>query len=192
MSKTGGEITKNKILEIAEKLFSEKGYDAASMDTISKFAGVNKATIYYHFKDKNDILVSLFRKIIAELTHKTAIDINPDRPLKDKIRNEIDFLKGKRNILSIMVMEQMKDNRSNHFFKISKVVIEEELRTRAINMDSRTLQRSFIHEFFTGLIPVIMYVIFEEKWAEFNGFSKNTLPDDFIEIYENTHLKTHI
>lgn len=196
MPKKDGDITKQRILEVAEKLFSEKGFDAASIDSLSKAAGINKATIYYHFKDKNDIIVSLFQGIISELENRLRLEENPGDTLKDKIKKEINYLRSKRNILSILVMEQTKNNEINdYFFQIGKSVIDSEYLKKQ-NSDAEILpetrQKYYIHEFFTGLIPVIMYVIFENKWARFFGFNKTYMLDDFIELYENTHLKTHI
>ena len=66
MPRTGGEKTKERILQVAEELFAERGFNGTSVDMIAKSAEVNKALIYYYFKDKNDIVVSLFRNIIDE------------------------------------------------------------------------------------------------------------------------------
>ena len=68
MPKLDGEITKERILEVAEELFARNGFDATSMDSISKEVGINKATIYYHFESKNDIIISLFTKIYFSYT----------------------------------------------------------------------------------------------------------------------------
>jgi len=40
MPKKDGDITKKRILEVAENLFAEKGYDGASIGLIAKNAGV--------------------------------------------------------------------------------------------------------------------------------------------------------
>ena len=67
MTRTGGKETKEKILTIAEELFSEKGFDATSVDLIAQKAGVNKALIYYHYKSKQDLLNSLFKRTLDEM-----------------------------------------------------------------------------------------------------------------------------
>ncbi|MGI5900803.1 MAG: TetR/AcrR family transcriptional regulator, partial [Christensenellales bacterium] len=50
---------KERILRASSRLFSEKGYDAARVSEIAHEAGVNKALIYYYFKNKEDILNTL-------------------------------------------------------------------------------------------------------------------------------------
>jgi len=50
------------ILAAATRVFLDRGYGAASMDTIARAAGVSKQTIYSHFGDK----AALFEAIILE------------------------------------------------------------------------------------------------------------------------------
>lgn len=54
--------TKRAIFESAIKVFSQNGYNGATMDTIAADAGVAKGTLYYHFKSKEEI----FNYIIKE------------------------------------------------------------------------------------------------------------------------------
>lgn len=51
--------TKDRILLAALDLFSEKGYDEASIDLIAKAVGIKGPSIYAHFKGKEEILDSL-------------------------------------------------------------------------------------------------------------------------------------
>jgi AcrR family transcriptional regulator len=51
--------TKHKILDTAERLFSEKGYDATSLRQIIAEAGVNLAAVHYHFGSKEELLDAL-------------------------------------------------------------------------------------------------------------------------------------
>ena len=47
---------KNEILDVAEALFNEKGYDGTSTNDILKKIGVARGTLYYHFESKEAIL----------------------------------------------------------------------------------------------------------------------------------------
>jgi AcrR family transcriptional regulator len=53
--------TKDRIMQVAAKMFSERGYDRVSTREIAKAIGINAASIYYYFPSKADILVSLYR-----------------------------------------------------------------------------------------------------------------------------------
>ncbi|MFR9726820.1 TetR/AcrR family transcriptional regulator [Streptomyces sp. MS19] len=52
--------TRQRIQDIALELFAEQGYDKTSLREIAERLGVTKAALYYHFKAKEDIVISLF------------------------------------------------------------------------------------------------------------------------------------
>lgn len=61
------EETVNLILDIAYKLFLEKGYDNTTIqDIIDNMGGLTKGALYHHFKSKEDILVGVSNRIFAE------------------------------------------------------------------------------------------------------------------------------
>ncbi len=63
--------TKEKILDTAERLFSQQGYDATSLRHIIAEAGVNLAAIHYHFGSKQELL--------DELVTRKAAPVNEER-----------------------------------------------------------------------------------------------------------------
>jgi AcrR family transcriptional regulator len=50
------ERTRQQILETAQRLFADLGYDATSLQMIADEMGLTKAAVYYHFRTKNEIL----------------------------------------------------------------------------------------------------------------------------------------
>src|SRR5260370_41736213 len=54
--------TKQKILDAAERLFSEQGYAATSLRQIIAEAGVNLAAVHYHFGSKEELLDDVVRR----------------------------------------------------------------------------------------------------------------------------------
>ncbi|MEW5739631.1 MAG: TetR family transcriptional regulator [Myxococcota bacterium] len=59
--------TKEKILEAADVLFGELGFDATTTRDIAERSGVNKALIHYHFGAKDDLLEALLEGYYAKL-----------------------------------------------------------------------------------------------------------------------------
>jgi TetR/AcrR family fatty acid metabolism transcriptional regulator len=57
---------RSRILEAAVKVFARKGYFGARVSDIAGQARVADGTIYLYFKNKEDILVSLFDEVMAE------------------------------------------------------------------------------------------------------------------------------
>jgi AcrR family transcriptional regulator len=55
--------TRERILNVALDLFSDKGYDGTSLREIAEQLGVTKAALYYHFASKEDILMALHMRL---------------------------------------------------------------------------------------------------------------------------------
>ncbi|GAB2701146.1 TetR family transcriptional regulator [Mucilaginibacter koreensis] len=56
---------KDHILDVAERVFSELGYDGASTRTISSEAGVNMAMLNYYFGSKEGLFLAIFERRIS-------------------------------------------------------------------------------------------------------------------------------
>jgi AcrR family transcriptional regulator len=64
--------TKQKLLDAADQLVKERGFDAVSVDDIVAACGLAKGTFYHHFTSKDDLLVYLTRTPYDELKKKYA------------------------------------------------------------------------------------------------------------------------
>ena len=55
--------TRQRIQDVALELFGEQGYEKTSLREIAERLDVTKAALYYHFKTKEDIIISLFQDL---------------------------------------------------------------------------------------------------------------------------------
>jgi AcrR family transcriptional regulator len=55
--------TRDRILDTALQLFTEKGFDATTLQEIADRLGFTKAAIYYHYRSKEDILMALHMRM---------------------------------------------------------------------------------------------------------------------------------
>jgi AcrR family transcriptional regulator len=62
-----GRTTKERILDAAERLFAERGFDGTSLRAITTEAGVNLAAVNYHFRSKNDLIHEVFSRRLAPI-----------------------------------------------------------------------------------------------------------------------------
>jgi AcrR family transcriptional regulator len=62
--------TKQKILDSAEQLIAEQGYTATSLRQIIASAGVNLASIHYHFGSKDELLYELVTRKAGPVNEK--------------------------------------------------------------------------------------------------------------------------
>ncbi len=54
--------TRARLSEAAEAVFAERGYHAATLDAVAARAGMTKGAVYGNFRDKEDLLLSTYRR----------------------------------------------------------------------------------------------------------------------------------
>ena len=57
-------LTRSQILNVAQELFSEWGYEDTSFGDISASVGIGRTTLYEYFTDKDDLLASLVEETL--------------------------------------------------------------------------------------------------------------------------------
>jgi len=71
------------IIEAAEGLYAERGWDAVTMDQVARAARLSRALVYVYFKDKDDLLLAIASRAMqrmaerfrhAAMTHPRGID----------------------------------------------------------------------------------------------------------------------
>ena len=89
------EIRKNEILDTAEKLFISKGYEKTSTTDILNEIGIARGTLYYHFKSKEDILIAMVDRQVAQMAAKAkAIAENKDIPTLQRMILAVSAMKA--------------------------------------------------------------------------------------------------
>jgi len=80
------EVRKNEILDAADELFAQKGYDGTSTNDILEKVGIARGTLYHHFKSKEEIMDALIERYSLRLLSQ-AKEIAEDRsiPIVERI-----------------------------------------------------------------------------------------------------------
>ena len=73
------------IIDAAVVVIAENGYHQAQVSKIAKQAGVADGTIYLYFKNKEDILISLFEEKMGEFVEKIEDKIEGKRTAEEKL-----------------------------------------------------------------------------------------------------------
>jgi len=80
------EKTRAAILKSALEEFSHEGVTGARTDEIARRAGVNKALLYYYFKDKDGLYAAALEQVFAGLhDHVMTVLDDPRLPAKEKL-----------------------------------------------------------------------------------------------------------
>ena len=65
------------LMDIAIDCFARYGYHSTSIDRIAKAAGLTKGAIYYHFKDKEEILFEAVKNRVSQFERRVSGDLAP-------------------------------------------------------------------------------------------------------------------
>ena len=65
-------------MDIAIDCFARYGYQATSIDRIAKAAGVTKGALYYHFKDKEELLFEAVKNRVGQFERRVIGDLSAD------------------------------------------------------------------------------------------------------------------
>ncbi|WP_344017499.1 TetR/AcrR family transcriptional regulator [Pseudonocardia kongjuensis] len=73
------ELTRKLVIDSALRVFSERGYSATTMDDIAEAAQLNRGTIYLHFGNKAEILLTAIKQMTGLRPLHEALDQAADR-----------------------------------------------------------------------------------------------------------------
>ncbi|WP_418181047.1 TetR/AcrR family transcriptional regulator [Aliarcobacter lanthieri] len=99
---------RNAIIKAAIAEFYAKGYEASSMDTVSREANVSKATVYNHFKNKEDLFLALAHILLEKLEKSFQYEYDSNKTielqLKEIAYKELEFLNDDENMKLIQIL----------------------------------------------------------------------------------------
>ena len=146
------------ILDATAKLMVEKGYHGTSIRNISEMVGIQSSTIFYYFKNKDDILNSILNELdkvfICEL-NEIVEDKNVDgiQKLKNLFKSYLGLIPEKKDALKVFLNENkhlkeedrvlFKENEHTYFNLIEQILkqIQEENPQCFADIDLRLFTR---------------------------------------------------
>jgi AcrR family transcriptional regulator len=109
---TGGEATRQTLIEVSYRLFTSRGYHATSMRDIASEAGITAGSIYNHFADKGQIIQAVLlayhpiMKVMPVLEQVEGQSVSElIRDAARRVMHEIDASPGILNLMSIELIE---------------------------------------------------------------------------------------
>src|SRR2546427_5453770 len=89
-----GDQSRRDLMNVAIDCFAKYGFQATSIDRIAKAAGVTKGALYYHFKDKEDLLFEAVKQRLGQFERRVASDLaaaaNGPSALREAARDCLD------------------------------------------------------------------------------------------------------
>jgi len=112
------------ILDVAEKLFLEKGLAGTTTTEIANEAGVNHALLHYYYRTKENLFDKIFEQKAAQLIESFSITINDEssffEKLKDGIETHFDFL-CKNPKLPLFIIREVANDKDRKAFIIKNL-----------------------------------------------------------------------
>jgi AcrR family transcriptional regulator len=88
--------TRERVLDVALDLFTERGFDRTSLREIAERLGVTKAALYYHFASKEDILMELHMRLhefgadaLSKITEEDPVTLDMWGALLDRVMGQM-------------------------------------------------------------------------------------------------------
>lgn len=187
---------KEAVLKAAVKIFSEKGYSAATTSEIAKEAGVAEGTIFRYFKTKKDILTGVLIEVIQVFGEEMITE-----KLLKLIKQNKD--KSQREVLKLIIkdrLELINEHREEIFIILSEAKYHQDIRDafikniiqRAINMseqyvntgiqkgDFREVNIPVVVRSFMGIVAA--YVFQEEMFPGIISMDQDRQLDEIIDL----------
>ncbi len=137
------EETVHLILDVAYRLFMEKGYEYTSIqDIIDNLGGLSKGAIYHHFKSKEDILIAVIQKMTVQSNQllanirdrsdlngkeklKTIFKASISRPVQEEIFATAPNFHNNSKFLVGLLQDTMEEAAPNYILPIIEQGIED-------------------------------------------------------------------
>lgn len=104
-----------RILKAAVKVFAKKGFHETKVSEIARAAGVADGTIYLYFKNKDDVLISVFEENIDQLSVRLREDLGalPDTASKIRhiVRSQLGVIRARRDLAEVLSVTLRQSNR---------------------------------------------------------------------------------
>lgn len=189
MARTGGEKTKASILAAAARLFGANGFSETSVDDVAKAAGVNKALIYYYFRNKEELALTLFRSmhngIRAEIDNGAR---KGETPLAATVGSQLEILEKKKDIITLLLTESLhKGPASDFLFETCEAMAAREPGGKG-GASPRARNKRLTREFYTGMLPYMMFLILKDKWCAYFKCTPEQAKADFVAVFLAAHI----
>lgn len=100
--------TRQRIIDVARRLFSDCSYLGVSMSDIAGHLGVTKAALYYHFSGKRDIYLNVLDDVLSDLRARLGVEQDGetlDEQLHRMVKGYLEFGMREKNLVNALVVK---------------------------------------------------------------------------------------
>jgi len=166
-------VARERLLESAKRLFSQKGYYATSVEDIVESAGFSKGTFYFYFKSKEELFKSLVEEMHLNIVKRLESFLERDLPLENALieyaKVFLEDIYQNRHIAQIFLFQLVGTNEEFRKLYYTKVSHLREMLTKMVD---RAIQRGEINyknaenivNLYAGFLRMlVLEYVFKEK-----------------------------
>src|SRR5882672_7941912 len=86
----GREASRTQLVRAAIDCFARLGYQGTTIDRIARDAGVTKGAVYYHFRDKEQLLFDAVKDHVGEFERQVLAEVTPETDAMAALRRVVD------------------------------------------------------------------------------------------------------
>lgn len=152
---------KNEILDVSQRLFSEKGYGKCSVNEIINEIGIAKGTFYHYFKSKEEVLDAIVERTTAMIIERA------------KLVGESKDMSPSEKFFNVFLCLRLED-------KQQLELLDEMHKTENVLMHQKSLVSSV-----EGITPILVEIVKEGIEA---GDFKCDYPEEYMRIFMTSTL----
>src|SRR5881409_4196646 len=84
------EPSRKQLMAAAVDCFARLGYQGTTIDRIARDAGVTKGAVYYHFRDKEQLLFEAVKDHVGEFERQVLTEVTPELDAMAALRRVVD------------------------------------------------------------------------------------------------------
>jgi len=154
IQKRDAKASKQLIITHAIELFSQRGYASTSMDELATRSGLNKAMVFYYFKNKKGLYEEVMREVLVEIeqiiSKENRDHSTPKEELEGFIRTYAIFA-WEHPYLPSLLLKELSDSET----VVPKMLFSSMRKLYALFSD--ILKRGEREGYFADAVPMILY-----------------------------------
>ncbi|MEU3642181.1 TetR/AcrR family transcriptional regulator [Lentzea sp. NPDC034063] len=104
-----GDESRRRILDAAEELFAERGFDRTSFVDIAKRSGISRGSIPWHFKNKDGLVMAVVERLVGRIWPAERYEAVPS--LTEVFAETAELLRSGNSALVFMILVEALSDR---------------------------------------------------------------------------------
>lgn len=186
---TADNSTQRQLYRVAARLFQQKGYRATSMQDIADALGIQKASIYYYIRTKQDLLTAIARAsmemLLAEGERIAQAPLPPDQKLRELLKSHVTLICRNLDLFTVSLRELTPVNAGDHWKEVVALRDRYEALLRSILREGmeqgvfRDLDEKLVGFAFLGMVNWTI------RWVDPQGEKS---PEEIASVWEELFL----